>query len=249
MNVKMNRDLGLSILVLLFLAVTLFTAGCIGGSAPISEAGDYVEVDYTGTLADGEVFDSSIGYEPLGFVLASGTMIPGFDAAAHGMAVGETKTVTIPSEDAYGEWSQDMILEIPRDIATEEEGAPVAGEYIYLFTGVGFVPATVLEVTDEVMIVDANHQLAGEDLTFEITMQKIVKPDDPEHPSNAVTTNGASTQEFVIEVPEAEAEVNIDDIPLQEFIIEVPEAETEVNVDDIPLQEFIIEVPEAETTE
>jgi peptidylprolyl isomerase len=173
--------------------------------ALISEAGDYVEVDYTGTLADGEVFDSSIGSEPLGFVLASGMMIPGFDAAAHGMAVGETKTVTILSEDAYGDWTEDMVFAIPRNLETEEEEAPVAGEYILLFNGIRFVSAIVLEVTDEAMVVDANPQLAGQDLTFEITMKKIVKPDDPEHPSNAVVTDDSSTQEFVIEVPELEA--------------------------------------------
>jgi peptidylprolyl isomerase len=200
----MNRGFGLTMLVTLFLIVTLFTAGCTDNV--VSEAGDYVEVDYTGTLADGTVFDSSLGdeREPLGFVLAAGTMIPGFDAAVHGMAVDETKTVTIPSKDAYGEWTEDMILKIPRDIETEEEEPPVAGEYIYLFTGMGFMPALVLEVTDEAMTVDANHQLAGQDLTFEITMLKIVKPDDPEHPSNAVSTDAFSTQEFVIEVPEPE---------------------------------------------
>jgi peptidylprolyl isomerase len=202
----MNRGLGLNILVVLFLAVALFTAGCINeDTSGVSEAGDYVEVDYTGTLTDGTLFDSSIGYEPLGFVLASESMISGFDAAAHGMTVGETKTVTIPSEDAYGAWSEDMILEIPRNIETEEEEPPVAGDYIYLFTGMGFAPAIVLEVTDELMIVDANHQLAGQDLVFEITMVKIVKPDDPEHPANAVESDDIPLQEFIIEVSEAEA--------------------------------------------
>ncbi|MDR2856080.1 MAG: FKBP-type peptidyl-prolyl cis-trans isomerase, partial [Methanomicrobiales archaeon] len=161
MKLQMNRGFGLTILVVLFLVVALFTAGCIDDgtssevaltessvvdtvvdtvdvSTPgISQAGDYVLVDYTGTLADGTVFDSSIGYEPLGFVLDSGTMSPGFDAAVHGMAVGETKTVTILSDDAYGQWSEEMILTIPRDIATEEEEPPVAGEIIYLFGGMG----------------------------------------------------------------------------------------------------------------
>jgi peptidylprolyl isomerase len=169
----------------------------------ISAPDDYVEVDYTGSLSNGEVFDSSIGYEPLGFVIASGAMIPGFDEAVRGMAVGETKTVTILSEDAYGDWTEEMVISIPRDIPTEEEEPPVAGEVIYLFGGMGFVPVTVLEVTDEVIIVDANHQLAGEDLTFEITMLKIVKPDNPEHPYNAVSTDDSLTEEFVIEVPES----------------------------------------------
>jgi peptidylprolyl isomerase len=149
-------------------------------AALISEAGDYVLVDYTGTMADGQVFDSSIGYESFGFVLGSGTMIPGFDAAAHGMAVGETKTVTILSDDAYGKWTEELILTIPRDIATEEEEPPVAGEVIYLVGGMGSVPVTVLEVTDETLVVDANHQLVGEDLTFEITMVQIVKSEGTE---------------------------------------------------------------------
>lgn len=205
MNVRMNRGFGLAMLMALFLVVTLFTAGCT--DKVVSEDGDYVEVDYTGTLADGTVFDSSLGdeREPLGFVLGAGTMIPGFDAAAHGMTVGETKTVTLPSKDAYGEWTEEMILKIPRDIETEEAEPPVADEYIYLFTGMGFIPARVLEVTDEALIVDANHQLAGQDLTFEITMKKIVKPDDPEYPSNEVSIDTSSPQELVIEVPEPEA--------------------------------------------
>jgi len=178
------------------MAAVLFTPG-------ISAPDDYVEVDYTGSLSDGEVFDSSVGFEPLGFVIASGVMIPGFDEAVRGMAVGETKIVTIPSEDAYGDWTEEMVIAIPRDIPTEEEEPPVVGEVIYLFGGMGFVPVTVLEVTDDFMIVDANHQLAGEDLTFEITMLKIVKPDDPEHPFNTVSTDNSFTQEFVIEIPES----------------------------------------------
>jgi peptidylprolyl isomerase len=95
-----------------------------------------------------------------------------------------------------------MIISVPRDLSTEEEEPPVVGEIIYLSSGMGFFPVTVLEVTDEVLIVDANHQLAGEDLTFEITMLKIVKPADPEHPFNAVGTTVPFTQEFVIEIPE-----------------------------------------------
>jgi FKBP-type peptidyl-prolyl cis-trans isomerase 2 len=66
----------------------------------------------------------------------------------------------------------------------------------------GFFPVVVLEVTDEVIVVDANHQLAGQDLTFEITMLKIIKPNDPEHPFNAISTDNPFAQEFVIENPE-----------------------------------------------
>ena len=242
MNLRINRSIGIAVLLILCMAAALFTAGCIEDtstpivvvddadgietyatpeeiplatpvSTPISVSivstpgisapDDYIEVDYTGSLSDGEVFDSSVGFEPLGFVIASGVMIPGFDEAVRGMAVGETKIVTIPSEDAYGDWTEEMVIAIPRDIPTEEEEPPVVGEVIYLFGGMGFVPVTVLEVTDDFMIVDANHQLAGEDLTFEITMLKIVKPDDPEHPFNTVSTDNSFTQEFVIEIPES----------------------------------------------
>jgi peptidylprolyl isomerase len=168
----------------------------------VSAPGDYVEVDYTGTLSDGEVFDSSIGFQPLGFVVASGVMIPGFDEAVQGMSIGEVKTVTLTSAEAYGDWTEDMIIEIPRNIESEEE-PPVVGEMIYLFGGAGFVPVTVLELSDETITVDANHPLAGEDLTFEITMVKIVKPTDPEHPNNSTDSDlNASTQEFIIEIPE-----------------------------------------------
>ena len=172
----------------------------------VSAPGDYVEVDYTGTLSNGEVFDSSVDRQPLGFVIASGVMIPGFDKAVQGMSVGEVKTITIPSAEAYGDWTPDMIFEIPRSIETEEE-PPVVGEYIYLFGGSGFVPAMVLELSDETITVDANSPLAGQDLTFEITMLKIVKPTDPEHPNNAISTDSdASTQEVIIEIPEEVSE-------------------------------------------
>ena len=95
----------------LLLAAVILTAGCI--SAETAEAGDTVSVYYTLTLEDGTVRESNVGKTPLEFVVGSGQMISGFDKAVNGMAVGETKTVTLSPAEAYGEITDDMIQEIP----------------------------------------------------------------------------------------------------------------------------------------
>ena len=93
------------------LAAVILTAGCI--SADTAEAGDTVSVYYTLTLEDGTVRESNVGKTPLEFVVGSGQMISGFDKAVNGMAVGETKTVTLSPAEAYGEITDDMIQEMP----------------------------------------------------------------------------------------------------------------------------------------
>ena len=136
----------------------------------VVDTGETVRVDYVGTLADGEQFDSSFDRgTPLEFVAGTGMMISGFDAAVVGMTVGETKTVTIPAADAYGERADDAIVEFPIDEVPEQ--FQVEGMQVDLGNG---LPATVVEVTDEVVRVDTNHPLAGEELTFEITVVEIV---------------------------------------------------------------------------
>lgn len=138
-----------------------------GGGAPAG-AGDQVAVHYVGTLDDGEVFDSSRERDqPLLFELGVGMVVPGFDAAVTGMAVGETKTVRLEPAEAYGERDEDLILEFP--LSQAPEGVE-AGDLVTMSTG---APATILEVTDEVVVVDANHPLAGQALTFEIELVSI----------------------------------------------------------------------------
>ncbi len=141
--------------------------------APVS--GDTVRVNYTGTLADGSVFDSSEGREPLEFVIGSGQVIPGFDAAVSDLGVGDTATVTIVAADAYGEHSDEGMQTFPRD-AFPPDASPEVGWAVELSAPDGQrVPATVAEVTDESITLDFNHPLAGQDLTFEITLVEVVE--------------------------------------------------------------------------
>lgn len=136
-------------------------------------AGDTVLVHYRGTLSDGSEFDSSEGRDPLSFQVGSGQVIPGFDAAAAGLEVGESVTVTIPAAEAYGERDDEGVQTFPLDFFGGQ--VPEAGWTVELETPEGQrVPAAIVEVTDEAAVLDFNHPLAGEDLTFEITLVEVV---------------------------------------------------------------------------
>ncbi len=133
---------------------------------------------YTGRLADGDVFDSSEGREPLKFTVGAGQMIPGFDAAVVGMAQGEKKTVSIAPEQAYGERSDDFLFDFPR--ANVPEGMEVeAGMQVYLQDNAGNpLPATVVAIGEETLKMDCNHPLAGKTLVFDISIAETgLKPD------------------------------------------------------------------------
>ena len=135
--------------------------------------GDTVRVHYHGKLNDGSTFDSSDGRAPLEFVVGNGQVIKGFDDAVMTMTVGEKKTVTIPVHEAYGERSDENmvrypITEFPADIK------PEVGMELHMSDDQGHVfPVIVAEVTDESVLLDANHPLAGEPLTFEIELVEI----------------------------------------------------------------------------
>ena len=136
--------------------------------------GDTVRVHYTGTLTDGTEFDSSAGREPLEFTLGSGQVIPGFDAGVTGMEPGETKTVMILADDAYGPRRPEMMLEVSPD-QFPDEMEPEVGQQLQLSQPDGqAVVVTVTEVSDDSVTLDANHPLAGEDLRFELTLDSIV---------------------------------------------------------------------------
>jgi peptidylprolyl isomerase len=135
--------------------------------------GNQVRIHYTGRLDDGTVFDSSQGRDPLGFTLGEGQVIPGFEAAVRGMSVGESKTAVIPPEKAYGAPSDELYLEVPK--AQMPDGfEPEVGGALQMTTPDGRpVPVRVHEVQDEKVILDANHPLAGERLTFDIELVEI----------------------------------------------------------------------------
>ncbi|ARC89544.1 peptidylprolyl isomerase [Rhodovulum sp. MB263] len=135
--------------------------------------GDKVRIHYTGTLADGSTFDSSQGRDPLEFTVGSGQIIPGLDAALPGMSEGDTKTVEVPCADAYGTHNPDATQAIPRDQVPDNVPLEV-GTRLNVQTSEGQVlPVTVSDVTEEVVLLDGNHPLAGKDLTFEIELVSI----------------------------------------------------------------------------
>ncbi len=141
----------------------------------MSNEGKKVKVHYTGTLADGTKFDSSLDRgEPLEFTCMAGQMIPGFDAAVKDMELGEKKTVVIPAAEAYGEYREDLVQKVPVDQIPNGEALPV-GHTVYM-QGPGGQPFPVLvrEIADGVVTFDMNYELAGKDLTFEIELVEIL---------------------------------------------------------------------------
>jgi len=138
-----------------------------------AKKGDNVKVHYKGTLTSGEQFDSSEGREPLAFTVGAGQMIKGFDEAIPGMAVGEKKTINISPENAYGEKNKDAIIEFPKsNIPAEMNLEP--GMRLQLQNEAGHpIPVVVTEIKDDVVILDANHELAGKELVFDIELVEI----------------------------------------------------------------------------
>jgi FKBP-type peptidyl-prolyl cis-trans isomerase 2 len=137
------------------------------------KAGDQVKVHYTGKLVNGEQFDSSAGREPLEFTVGAGQMIKGFDDAMPGMTVGQKKTINIPAADAYGEKNDDAIIEFPKEnIPPDMKLEP--GMQLTLSNQQGQpVPVVVVDIKDDVVILDANHFLAGKELVFDIELVEI----------------------------------------------------------------------------
>lgn len=138
-----------------------------------AKKGDNVKVHYTGKLVSGEQFDSSAGREPLGFTVGAGQMIKGFDAAIPGMLVGDKKTINIPAEEAYGERDPNAIIEFPKEHVPAEMKLE-AGMPLTLSDPQGNpVPVVVVEVKEDIIILDANHFLAGQELIFDIELVEI----------------------------------------------------------------------------
>lgn len=138
-----------------------------------AKSGDTVKVHYTGTLADGTEFDSSRGQEPLEFTLGEGQMISGFEEAVVGMEPGENKTVTLVSDEAYGERNEAMVQQVPRSAIPPEielsEGLLLQAQGPEGET----LRFTVADFNEEAVTVDGNHPLAGRDLTFQLELVQI----------------------------------------------------------------------------
>ncbi len=130
--------------------------------------GDTVKVHYTGKVSDGSVFDSSKEREPLEFTIGEGKLIPGFEKAVVGMDVGDSNTVTIPSDEAYGEKRDDMVVDVEKNQIPEDISPEVGQQLQIQQKDGGAIPVVITDVTEETVKLDANHPLAGQDLTFEI---------------------------------------------------------------------------------
>lgn len=138
------------------------------------KSGDTVRIHYTGTLEDGSVFDSSRGREPLEFTVGSGQIIPGLDKALPGMKVGDEKTVQIPCDEAYGPHDPNGRQAIPRDqVPAHIPLEPGLQLQMQLPDGRAMA-VTVAELSEAEVVLDANHPLAGKDLTFDVEMVEIV---------------------------------------------------------------------------
>lgn len=142
----------------------------------MSNTGKKLRVHYRGTLDDGTQFDSSYDRgETLEFVCGAGQMIAGFDAAVVDMQEGEKKIVRIPAAEAYGERRDDLILTFPANQVPNIEQIH-AGDKLFLQTPSGQpVPATVIKVDETGVVLDANHELAGKDLTFDIELVEVAE--------------------------------------------------------------------------
>ena len=147
-----------------------------------AKEGDRVRVHYTGKLDDGTVFDSSEcaddgcghSHGPFEFTIGAGQVIPGFDAGVKGLSVGESKTVHIPVDEAYGERMEEMVAVVPRtDLPPEMK--PEVGQQLEVTQEDGQVfNVMVTEVTDESITIDANHPLAGQALNFDLRLVEIL---------------------------------------------------------------------------
>ncbi|WP_292469729.1 peptidylprolyl isomerase [Methanolobus sp.] len=174
-------------ILFLILLCSLLVSGCTDSSdnSQTVETGDYVSVNYTGSLEDGSVFDTSIeevavaenvynpyrSYGPLSFIAGAGQMIKGFDDAVIGMEVGENKTVTIPPEEAYGAYCPELLIPLPVEDFQSANVTPVIGQKVTYQNQLG----TIVNISDKNVTVDCNHNLAGEILIFKIELVSIEK--------------------------------------------------------------------------
>jgi len=139
-----------------------------------AKAGDTVRVHYTGSFEDGAVFDSSVEGQPLEFTVGEGEVIPGFDNAVNGLDEGQTTTISIPPDEAYGVHRDELVAVIGREQLPPEID-PEVGMVLEMSSEDGIVTnVTITDIGDDTITLDANHELAGKKLNFEITLVEIL---------------------------------------------------------------------------
>jgi len=139
-----------------------------------AKQGDTVRVHYTGKLEDGTVFDTSLEREPLEFTIGEGEIIQGFEEAVIGMQPGESKTVKVPSERAFGPHRDELVVEVSRDQFPPHLHPEVGQEYQMRQPDGNTIPVRVVDVSEETVTLDANHPLAGKDLIFEVQLLEVL---------------------------------------------------------------------------
>lgn len=146
-----------------------------------AESGDTVKIHYTAKLADGEIFDTSQGKDPVQFTLGQRQVMQGIEEAVMGMAEGQSKTQEILPEKAYGEPREELVVRVERK-QFPAELEPEVGRYLrFVDSHDREIVAKVIDVTDDAVTVDANHPLAGEKVTFDIELVEVFKPSSEIH--------------------------------------------------------------------
>lgn len=135
--------------------------------------GNTIKVHYTGRFEDGMIFDSSMGGNPLEFTLGNHEVIAGFEDAALGMTIGDTKTVSIEPKDAYGDYNDGLVVDMPREYFPEEISPEIGMRLIIVDNNGEELPVVVSDIHDESVRLDANHPLAGKKLIFDIELVEI----------------------------------------------------------------------------
>ncbi|MEJ2469628.1 MAG: peptidylprolyl isomerase [Desulfuromonadales bacterium] len=136
--------------------------------------GDQVRVNYIGRFADGSVFDSSEGHDPLEFTVGAGQVIEGFDQAVVGLKPGESRAVVVPPAEAYGEHLSEMVAEVERHLIPDHEKLMLGSMLEVSLEDGQTLEVQVVEISDESVVLDGNHPLAGKELHFEIEMLEFV---------------------------------------------------------------------------
>jgi len=171
MKVKKKRYFLL--LISLLFGMILLVGGCSGTAT--AKSGDKVKVDYTLKLSDGTIFDTSVGKTPLEFTLGQNQVVVGFEKAVTGMKVGESKTVTIPPDEGYGQRDESLVVTVDK-IQLPTNLVPTVGQQLQATNTNGSTSVfTITQVNDTTVILDGNSPLAGKDLTFEIKLLQIEK--------------------------------------------------------------------------
>ena len=139
----------------------------------IAKKDNVVKVHYTGKLDSGQVFDTSKDREPLQFKIGEGKLIPGFENGVVGMKLQETKTIKIPSAEAYGEKKPELMIEVKKQQLPDNLTPEIGMELVSKRQDGQEQIVKIAEIKDQSVVIDANHPLAGEDLTFEIELVEI----------------------------------------------------------------------------